>query len=100
MIMGTGIVSTLLSVLPYNGRWLRWISIMIFALNVFLFISGYSPLHHVSQNDQSRHLPPGTSDVPWRVPDGSRYYRQHVLLRVCAGLGDMGCKLCLGIVDT
>ncbi|EYE92356.1 TDT family transporter [Aspergillus ruber CBS 135680] len=40
VIMGTGIVSTLLNVLPYNGRWLRWISIVIFALNVFLFIAG------------------------------------------------------------
>lgn len=40
VIMGTGIVSTLLNVLPYNGCWLRWISIVIFALNVFLFIAG------------------------------------------------------------
>ncbi|KAL2038915.1 hypothetical protein N7G274_008255 [Stereocaulon virgatum] len=37
VIMGTGIVSILLHNLPYNGIWLYWISIIIFALNVFLF---------------------------------------------------------------
>lgn len=36
--MGTGIVSILLHNLPYNGIWLYWISVIIFALNVFLFI--------------------------------------------------------------
>ncbi|KAL3445994.1 voltage-dependent anion channel [Aspergillus insuetus] len=36
--MGTGIVSTLLYALPYNGTWLYWISVVIFALNVLLFI--------------------------------------------------------------
>lgn len=35
--MGTGIVSVLLHNLPYNGRWLYWISVVIFAVNVFLF---------------------------------------------------------------
>jgi len=35
--MGTGIVSILLHNLPYNGRWLYWISVAIFGLNVFLF---------------------------------------------------------------
>lgn len=35
--MGTGIVSILLHNLPYNGIWLYWISVVIFALNVFLF---------------------------------------------------------------
>lgn len=35
--MGTGIVSILLHNLPYNGTWLYWISVIIFALNVFLF---------------------------------------------------------------
>lgn len=38
--MGTGIVSILLNTLPYNGQWLQWISIVIFALNVLLFIAG------------------------------------------------------------
>ena len=38
--MGTGIVSILLNTLPYNGQWLQWISIVIFALNVVLFIGG------------------------------------------------------------
>ena len=35
--MGTGIVSILLHNLPYNGRWLYWTSVVIFALNVLLF---------------------------------------------------------------
>ncbi|KAE8375530.1 voltage-dependent anion channel [Aspergillus bertholletiae] len=38
--MGTGIVSILLNTLPYNGRWLYWISVVIFALNVLLFTIG------------------------------------------------------------
>jgi tellurite resistance protein TehA-like permease len=38
--MGTGIVSLLLHNLPYNGTWLYWISVVIFALNVLLFITG------------------------------------------------------------
>ncbi|KAI7477421.1 putative C4-dicarboxylate transporter/malic acid transport protein [Hortaea werneckii] len=36
--MGTGITSTLLHNLPYNGVWLRYISYVLFALNVLLFI--------------------------------------------------------------
>lgn len=36
--MGTGIVSILLNTLPYNGQWLYWISVAIFAFNVLLFI--------------------------------------------------------------
>ena len=36
--MGTGIVSILLHNLPYNGTWLYWISVIVFALNVFLFL--------------------------------------------------------------
>ncbi|KAJ5083638.1 C4-dicarboxylate transporter/malic acid transport protein, partial [Penicillium angulare] len=35
--MGTGITSVLLNQLPYNGKWLYYISIVIFALNVLLF---------------------------------------------------------------
>jgi tellurite resistance protein TehA-like permease len=38
--MGTGIVSILLHNLPYNGLWLYWISVIIFALNVLLFSMG------------------------------------------------------------
>ncbi|OJJ50097.1 hypothetical protein ASPZODRAFT_128703 [Penicilliopsis zonata CBS 506.65] len=38
--MGTGIVSLLLNSLPYNARWLYWISVVIFALNVLLFTVG------------------------------------------------------------
>lgn len=36
--MGTGIVSILLYNLPYNARWIYWLSVIIFALNVVLFV--------------------------------------------------------------
>ncbi|KAL0259313.1 Plasma membrane sulfite pump involved in sulfite metabolism [Diplodia seriata] len=36
--MGTGIVSILLHNLPYNGAWLYWISVALFAVNVLLFV--------------------------------------------------------------
>lgn len=36
--MGTGITSILLHNLPYNGRWLQYISYILFALNVLLFV--------------------------------------------------------------
>lgn len=35
--MGTGVVASLLNQLPYNGTWLYWISVVVFALNTFLF---------------------------------------------------------------
>lgn len=35
--MGTGIVAQLLHNLPYNGRWLYWLSVITFGLNVVLF---------------------------------------------------------------
>lgn len=37
--MGTGIISILLHNLPYNAQWLQYISYIIFALNVSLFIA-------------------------------------------------------------
>jgi len=37
--MGTGIVSILLHDLPYNGDWLYWLSVIVFALNVGLFVT-------------------------------------------------------------
>jgi hypothetical protein len=37
--MGTGIVSILLHNLPYNAVWLYWISVVVFGLNVFLFVA-------------------------------------------------------------
>lgn len=40
--MGTGMISILLFKLPYNGAWLYWISVAIFALDVFLFTLFFS----------------------------------------------------------
>lgn len=37
--MGTGIASILLHNLPYNGVWLYWLSVIIFCLNIVLFIT-------------------------------------------------------------
>ena len=37
--MGTGIVSILIHNLPYNGTWLYWISVVLFTLNVSIFIA-------------------------------------------------------------
>ena len=37
--MGTGIVSILIHNLPYNGTWLYWISVVLFASNVSIFIA-------------------------------------------------------------
>ena len=36
--MGTGIASILLHNLPYNGRWILYLSYIMFALNVLLFV--------------------------------------------------------------
>ena len=36
--MGTGIVSILLFNLPYNAKWIYWLSVIVFVLNIFLFI--------------------------------------------------------------
>lgn len=35
--MGTGMISSLLFNLPYNGTWLYWISIVIFVADIALF---------------------------------------------------------------
>jgi tellurite resistance protein TehA-like permease len=37
--MGTGITAILLHELPYKAHWLYWLSIVVFALNVALFIT-------------------------------------------------------------
>ncbi|KAF7115905.1 hypothetical protein CNMCM5793_003648 [Aspergillus hiratsukae] len=37
VVMGTGMISTVLNTLPYSGRWLYWISIVVFVLNVAIF---------------------------------------------------------------
>ena len=37
--MGTGVVSILLHNLPYNAEWVRYISIIVFCLNILLFIA-------------------------------------------------------------
>jgi tellurite resistance protein TehA-like permease len=36
--MGTGIVAILLYELPYNGRWLYWLSVIALCLNICLFL--------------------------------------------------------------
>ena len=36
--MGTGIVSILLHTLPYDGRWLYWLSVVVFCVNTALFV--------------------------------------------------------------
>ena len=36
--MSTGVVSILLHQLPYNGHWLRIISVLFFVLNIVLFV--------------------------------------------------------------
>lgn len=36
--MGTGIASILLHNLPYNGAWLYWLSVIIFCINIILFV--------------------------------------------------------------
>jgi tellurite resistance protein TehA-like permease len=37
--MGTGIASTLLHQLPSNGKWLYWLSVIIFCVNVLLLFT-------------------------------------------------------------
>jgi tellurite resistance protein TehA-like permease len=37
--MGTGIVSILLFDLPYNARWIYWISVVVYCLNIALFVT-------------------------------------------------------------
>lgn len=36
--MGTGISSILLYNLPYNARWIYWLSVVMFTINVILFV--------------------------------------------------------------
>ncbi|OAL19063.1 hypothetical protein AYO22_10011 [Fonsecaea multimorphosa] len=35
--MGTGVVASLLNQFPYNARWLYWLSVIVFCLNIGLF---------------------------------------------------------------
>jgi tellurite resistance protein TehA-like permease len=37
-VMGTGIASILLHNLPYNGAWLYWLSVIVFCINILLFL--------------------------------------------------------------
>lgn len=37
--MGMGIVSILLFDLPYNARWIYWISVVVYCLNILLFVT-------------------------------------------------------------
>ncbi len=36
--MGTGIVANLLNQFPYPARWLYWLSVVVFVLNIGLFV--------------------------------------------------------------
>jgi tellurite resistance protein TehA-like permease len=36
--MGTGIIAILLHNLPYNARWVYWISVVLFVVNTCLFV--------------------------------------------------------------
>lgn len=38
--MGTGIVAILLNTFPWNARWLYWLSVVVFCLNIVLFAIG------------------------------------------------------------
>ena len=37
--MGTGIVSILLFDLPYNARWIYWLSVVVYCFNIALFVT-------------------------------------------------------------
>lgn len=37
--MGTGVASIILHQFPYNGDWLYWLSVVVFALNALLFVT-------------------------------------------------------------
>jgi tellurite resistance protein TehA-like permease len=87
--MGTGFVSTLLHNLPYDAGWLYWISAVIFALNVVLFllfltlsILRYHLVpKHVGPHDQA----PRAVAVLGYVSNGLGNYSQYgcVCVRAC-----------------
>jgi hypothetical protein len=89
--MGTGIVSILLHTLPWDGRWLYWISVGIFGVNVLLF------RHHPSNDiftvrPLSGHLP--SHDQPSYpvafsryIPNGFCHDHKHALFCLCAIVG-------------
>lgn len=72
--MGTGIVSILLHNLPYNARWIYWISIVFFAANIFLFVlfSFISILRYV--------MFPGLWTAMLRHPVQSLFLGMYILL--------------------
>ncbi|KGO69107.1 C4-dicarboxylate transporter/malic acid transport protein [Penicillium italicum] len=89
--MGTGITSILLNTLPYNGRWLYWISIVIFCLNIFLFCdlphNNHPALRALSENLLFDGYPPGSIPLSRNIAYGARYDCQYVLLRLRTGVG-------------
>lgn len=105
--MGTGITSILLHNLPYNGQWLFYISVVIFCLNIAIFVlfscisivrytvlrgSWSSTLRHPAQAVfLGMYFVPPTldlSDISSRSNSSwSRYDYKHDRLRLCASLG-------------
>jgi Voltage-dependent anion channel len=115
--MGTGIVSILLYELPYNGKWLYWLSVITFCLNICLFLcaSLVSLLRYIvwpemwtamiSHPSQSLFLaavpmvsrshiapsPPSTEDT------GTRHDHPDAHIHLCSTLGQLGGLYCLGV---
>lgn len=105
--MGTGITSILLHNLPYNGQWLFYVSVVIFCLNIVIFVlfscisiarytvfrgSWSSTLRHPAQAVfLGMYFVPPTldlSDISSRSNSSwSCYDYKHDSIRLCASLG-------------
>ncbi len=88
--MGTGIVSILLHNLPYNAKWLYWISVVVFVVNVALFVifTCISVIRYTMYPEiwgaMIRHP---TQSLFLNLPYGLCNYRQHGGLCLCHILG-------------
>jgi len=115
--MGTGIVSVLFNIFPYGARWLYWLSVVVFALNVVLFLLAclvsllrytlWPEIWGVMINHPNQALFVGALPMVGfgeAIPEPfltsateSLHHRQHDRLRVCAGVGRMGHLSRLGV---